>query len=174
MEAIQYLYPVVAFLGAGFLVLFVSRLVKISPIVGFIAAGFALGPHVAGLIPDNKTTHLLAELGVVFLLFDIGLNLSVKSAWKMRRDMFGIAPVQVLLTTLVFGVAAFFIFASSGKAALVIGLTLALSSTAVVMAVLRDLKMTESPIGGSAKAIIIFQDLAAIFILIFADTLGQG
>jgi monovalent cation:proton antiporter-2 (CPA2) family protein len=172
MDALDFLLPIVLLLGTGFAVIFAGRLLRISPMVGFIIAGIALGPNGLGLIEETKTTHFLAELGVVFLLFDIGLHLSVKSAWNLRRDLFGIAPLQMLICGVILGFATSVVFNTNAEMALLVGLTLALSSTAVVMQSLADLKLSESPIGNSTKAVLIFQDLAAIFLLIFADTLG--
>ncbi len=173
MSGMEILLPTVLLLGAGFCVIYFCRLVRISPIIGFLFAGLILGPYGLGLIEDNKTTHFLAELGVVFLLFDIGLHFSFKSAWTFRRDLFGLAPLQLILSGLVLGFSMSFIFGMNSEVAILLGLTLALSSTAVVMQMIADLRQTESPVGQSAKSILIFQDLAAIFLLIFADTLGS-
>lgn len=172
MSGLDILIPPVILLAAGFFVIMVCRYIRVSPMVGFLLAGIALGPHGFNVIEESHTTHILAELGVVFLLFDIGLHFSFKSAWGLRKDMFGLAPLQMLLSGLIIGGACAFIFATGSELALLIGLTLALSSTAVVMQILADKKQTESPVGQSAKAVLIFQDLAAIFLLIFADSVG--
>lgn len=172
MQGFDILLPTVLLLATGFVVILLARVMKISPVVGFIIAGLFLGPYGLGLIQDTHATHVLAELGVVFLLFDIGLHFSMKSAWSLRRDLFGLAPLQVLLCALILGFSMSFVFGVSAPLAMLCGLALALSSTAVVMQILADLKQTESPVGSSAKAVLIFQDLAAIFLLIFADSIG--
>ena len=172
MDAFHILIPPVIILATCFIVILSSRVVRISPIVGFLLAGIVLGPHGFEVIEESKTTHLLAELGVVFLLFDIGLHFSMKSAWKLRRDLLGLAPLQMLLGGIILGGSTAFIFGLGPELSLLIGVTLALSSTAVVMQVLGDKKQTESPAGHSAKAVLIFQDIAAIFLLIFADAIG--
>ena len=172
MSELEILIPPVILLATGFLVILISRFIKISPVVGFVFAGVLLGQHGFGVIQESKVTHILAELGVVFLLFDIGLHFSMKSAWSLRKDLFGTAPLQMLLSGLILGGSAAFIFATGSELGLLIGLTLALSSTAVVMQILADKKQTESPVGQSAKAVLIFQDIAAIFLLIFADAIG--
>ncbi len=172
MNGIEILLPVVLLLSAGFLVIYISRLFHISPIVGFLLVGIVMGPHGFQLIEETSTTHFLAELGVMFLLFDIGLHFSTKSAWSLRKDLFGLAPLQLFLSGLLLAFSMAFIFGLESNIALLAGLTLALSSTAVVIQVLADMKQTESPVGQSAKAVLIFQDLAAIFLLIFADSLG--
>lgn len=166
--------PTVFLLGAGFLVVFACRYTQISPIVGFIIAGIALGPAGLSVVEDNETTSLLAKMGVVFLLFDIGLQFPTKSIWKARRDFLGFAPLQVLLCGIVLGSALMYFFGTTGEIALIAGLALALSSTAVVMQILQDMKETEAPVGKSAKAVLIFQDIVAIFLLIFADAMGSG
>lgn len=172
-HGLDILWPTVLLLGAGFCVIFASRVLHLSPIIGFVIAGIAVGPYGLEIITENSTTKLLAELGVVFLLFDIGLHFSYKSALSSRRDLFALAPLQVFLSGLVLGFIMAFIFGLETKMALLAGLTLALSSTAVVMQIIGDLRQTESPAGQTAKAIIIFQDLTAIFLLIYADSLGK-
>jgi Kef-type K+ transport system membrane component KefB len=172
MNEIEFLTPTVLLLGLGFVVIFACRLMHISPIVGFLIAGLAVGPHATGLIEETSMTHMLAELGVVFLLFDIGLHFSTKSAWKLRRDLLGLAPLQMLLTGVIIASCLKYIFGLPGEMALLAGFALSLSSTAVVMQLIADLRQTESPIGQTAKATLIFQDIIAIFLLIFADTVG--
>ena len=174
MHGLEILLPTVSLLTAGFLVIFTCRLLRVSPIVGFLLAGIWLGPHGLEVIEDNETTSMLAELGVVFLLFDIGLHFSVKSVKSLRRDLLGLGPLQLGLSGLVLGFIMSVVFGATADVALLVGLTLALSSTAVVMQMVADLKQTESPVGQSAKAVLIFQDLAAIFLLIFADTMGDS
>ncbi|MFP4313915.1 MAG: cation:proton antiporter, partial [Alphaproteobacteria bacterium] len=174
MKELELLTPTVILLCIGFLVIFACRFMRISPIIGFLIAGLVIGPHGMDWIEDTPTTHLLAELGVVFLLFDIGLHFSTKSAWKLRKDLFGLAPLQMLITGIILASTLKFIFGISGDFALLAGFALALSSTAVVMQIIGDLKQTESPVGQSGKAVLIFQDLVAIFLLIFADAVGSG
>lgn len=172
MTGLEILVPPVILLATGFIVIFAARFSKVSPIVGFLIAGIALGPYGFNVIEESKTTHLLAELGVVFLLFDIGLHFSFKNAKKLKKDLLGLAPLQMLLCALVLGGSVALIFDVSNELAILIGLTLALSSTAVVMQILGDSKQTESPVGQSGKAVLIFQDIAAIFLLIYADSIG--
>jgi CPA2 family monovalent cation:H+ antiporter-2 len=174
MDGFDILLPTVLLLATGFFVIYICRLVRISPIVGFLLAGVALGPNGLQVIADGHTTHFLAELGIVFLLFDIGLHFSYKSAWSLRRDLLGLAPLQLMLSGLVLGMTIAVVFSVSSEIALLVGLTLALSSTAVVMQMIAELKQTESPVSHSAKSVLIFQDLAAIFLLIYADTVGGG
>ncbi len=174
MQELAILTPTTLLLSVGFIVILACRLMRISPIVGFLLAGLVLGPHGTSWIEENETTHLLAELGVVFLLFDIGLHFSTRSAWNLRRDLFGIAPLQMLFTGVILASTMKFVFGLPGDFALLAGFALALSSTAVVMQIIGDLRQAESPVGQSAKSVLIFQDIIAIFLLIFADAVGSG
>lgn len=174
MYGLDLLLPVVLLLSAGVAVIIVSRQFHVSPIVGFVLAGVVLGPEGLGVIPLNDTTKLLAELGVVFLLFDIGLHFSYKSIWKLRQDLLFLAPLQMTICAAVLGFAVAFISNIGAGPAVLAGLALALSSTAVVMHIVTDQKQGESPIGQSAKSVLIFQDIVAIFLLIFVDAAGSG
>ena len=103
MVAVEALLPAVLLLLVGILAIVLVRPIKLSPIVGYLIAGLIIGPHAWGLIEESKTTHLLAELGVVFLLFDIGLHFSLPRIWEARRDILGLGPLQVLVCGLAFG-----------------------------------------------------------------------
>ncbi|MGD8712785.1 MAG: cation:proton antiporter, partial [Thiohalophilus sp.] len=81
------LMPAIILLLAGILSITIARRIGLSPIVGYLIAGLLIGPHALNLIQESKTTHLLAELGVVFLLFDIGLHFSLSTIWDARRDI---------------------------------------------------------------------------------------
>ena len=172
MHSFDILLPTVLLLCCGFIVILLSRFLRISPVIGFLLAGIGLGPHGFGMIEETETTALLAKLGVVFLLFDIGLHFSAKSLWSRRRDILGLAPLQVILCGAVIGIALMYILGLNVETAVLVGLALALSSTAVVMQILADFRQTSSPTGQSAKSDLVLQDIAAIFLMIFADVLG--
>lgn len=172
MEEAHILLPVITLLFVGILAMIAMHPMRMSPIVGYLIAGIFIGPHGLGLIEENETTHLLAELGVVFLLFDIGLHFSLTRIWNSRRDILGFGPLQVGLCAIAFGALAMAFGIASG-AALIIGITLALSSTAVVVQTLADNGQQNCPIGSSATAVLIFQDICAIFLLIFAASLSD-
>ncbi len=167
------LQPIVTLLMFGILGIILMRPLKLSPIVGYLLAGILIGPHGLGLITESDTTHLLAELGVVFLLFDIGMHFSLAHIWEARRDILGLGPVQVLLCTAVFAVLAM----AAGfelDLAIVIGVTLALSSTAVVIQTLVERGQQSCPVGVTGTAVLIFQDICAIFLLILATSIGDS
>jgi CPA2 family monovalent cation:H+ antiporter-2 len=148
------------------------RPLKMSPIVGYLIAGMLIGVHGFGWIEESDTTRLLAELGVVFLLFDIGLHFSMGHMWDARRDILGLGPLQVLLCTGAFALIAIFMGLSTDFA-IIIGATLALSSTAVAAQILSDNQQNQCPVAVSATAVLIFQDICAIFLLILAGSMGD-
>ena len=171
MEHAHALAPAVILLAAGLAAVLLVRPLGLSPIVGFLAAGIAIGPHGLRAIDEGPTTQLLAELGVVFLLFDIGLHFSLKEVLVRRDDLLRLAPAQVLLCSagLTLGALA---WGLDGPLALVVGTSLALSSTAVVTRVMAERRIGTCPLGRSTTAVLVFQDLVAIFLLVFASSLG--
>ena len=173
MEAVHALTPAILLLVVGVLAIVLTRPLGLSPIVGYLLAGLAIGPHALGLVPENDTTHLLAELGVVFLLFDIGLHFSLSNIWEARRDIFGLGPLQILLTGGAFGGIAFLLGLEPAYAVL-IGGALALSSTAVVVKTLAERGQQNCPVGRTATAVLIFQDILAIFLLVLAASMAGG
>lgn len=167
------LIPAMTLLAAGGAAALVSKALKLSPIVGYLAVGILIGPHAFGLIQESATTHLLAELGVVFLLFDIGLHVSLREIRESGRDLVGLAPAHLVLTSLPFTIA-LALFGLDWPVALALGLSFGLSSTAVVSRVMAERGLGSCPLGRSATHVLIFQDIVAIFLLIFANSLGNG
>lgn len=173
MEEVQALTPAILLLLLGVLAITLMRPLRLSPIVGYLVAGLAIGPHAFDLIPESRTTHLLAELGVVFLLFDIGLHFSLSSIWEARRDILGVGPLQIILCGLAFGGIAM-AFGLAPTYAVVLGGALALSSTAVVVQTLAERGQQNCPVGLTGMAVLIFQDICAIFLLVLATSLEGG
>jgi CPA2 family monovalent cation:H+ antiporter-2 len=172
MDHVEALQPAIIYLGAGLAAAFASQAVKLSPIVGYLVAGLAIGPFGLGLVEENGTTAFLAELGVVFLLFDIGLHFSIHEIRVRRRDMLGLAPVQMILAGGAFaGVG--WLLGWPWETSVIVGVSLALSSTAVVARILADRHAEGGPLGRSATAVLVAQDVAAIFLLVFAASLGE-
>jgi CPA2 family monovalent cation:H+ antiporter-2 len=131
----EYLLDVLIFLAAAVIVVPVFQRFRTSPILGYLAAGVIIGPHAFGLIGDTKAAHWLAELGVVFLLFMIGLELSVSRLKTLGSKVFGLGTLQVLFTGgAIAGVAS--ALGAGLDTAVVIGGGLALSSTAFVLQLL--------------------------------------
>ena len=167
------LTQVIILLLAGILAITVMRRIGLSPIVGYLTAGILIGPHALGLIEESETTHLLAELGVVFLLFDIGLHFTLSSIWEARRDIFGLGPLQIVLCGLAFSGIAIAV-GIDPEFAVILGGALSLSSTAVVVPTLAERAQQNCPVGLTGTAVLIFQDICAIFLLILAASLEDG
>lgn len=170
MTPVEALQPVIALLGAGTVAALTSRALKLSPMVGYIVAGMIIGPYGLQAIEEGDVTHLLAEMGVVFLLFDIGLHFSLNEVKNSRRDIFFLAPLQMAICALVF-IGGAIMLNISIPVAIAIGVSLALSSTAVVTQILGERDLNTCPAGRSSVAVLVFQDVVAIFLLIFANSL---
>jgi CPA2 family monovalent cation:H+ antiporter-2 len=171
MTAVETLQPAIIYLGAGLAAALASRAVRLSPIVGYLVAGLVIGPSGFGLVQNNETSRFLADLGVVFLLFDIGLHFSLREISARRDDIIGLAPLQIILCGAAFagiGVA----FGFPWPVAALVGVSLALSSTAVVARILSDRNQPGCPMGRSATAVLVAQDIVAIFLLTFAASHG--
>ncbi|HEX2552399.1 MAG TPA: cation:proton antiporter [Microvirga sp.] len=169
---------------AGVVVPLFHRL-RLSPVLGFLGAGALLGPYGLGrLVPDvpwlswitianrEEITHL-AEFGVVFLMFTIGIELSWKRLRTLRRYVFGLGALQVALCTVALG-GLFSIIAPNRTAAILVGLALALSSTAIVVPVLAAQRRLSTPAGRASFSVLLFQDLAVAPILFTVAVLGSG
>jgi CPA2 family monovalent cation:H+ antiporter-2 len=165
--------PVILMLGLGVAAAVGSRAVGLNPIVGYLLLGLALKGLGAEFVWNSGLVEVLAELGVVFLLFDIGLHFSLGHIRAQAKDIFGFGPVQVLFGTAALGFAAL-LFGLSPLPAALVGVTLALSSTAVVAGLIAERHQQNCPVGLTATAILIFQDVAAIFLLIVVGALGTG
>ena len=167
------LLPVIVLLALGVGAAIASRTCRLSPIVGYLLLGLAFKAAGINLVADSGTVALLAELGVVFLLFDIGLHFSLGRIRYHAADIFGFGPLQILFGTVLLGSFAW-VAGLAPLPAFLLGAVLALSSTAVVAPVIVERRQQNCPVGLTATAILIFQDVAAIFLLIVAGALGTG
>ncbi|VFQ75691.1 unnamed protein product [Cuscuta campestris] len=158
-------------------VIFVPAFQKIpggSPVLGYLAAGILIGPYGLSIIRNVHGTKAIAEFGVVFLLFNIGLELSVERLSSMKKYVFGFGTAQVLVTAAVAGMVAHIFAAQHGPAAIVIGNGLALSSTAVVLQVLQERGESTSRHGRATFSVLLFQDLAVVVLLILIPLLSPN
>ncbi|KAK3021453.1 hypothetical protein RJ639_045642 [Escallonia herrerae] len=158
-------------------VIFVPIFQKIpggSPVLGYLTAGILIGPYGLSIIRHVHGTKAIAEFGVVFLLFNIGLELSVERLSSMKKYVFGLGSAQVLVTAVVVGLVAHFISGQAGPAALVIGNGLALSSTAVVLQVLQERGESTSRHGRATFSVLLFQDLAVVVLLILIPLISPN
>lgn len=156
------LQAAVVFLLAAVLTVPLAKRLQLGAVLGYLFAGVIIGPSVLGLIGNLQSVSHISELGVVLLLFIIGLELSPRRLWVMRKAVFGVGLAQVLLTGMVIGSVALFAFGQPLNSAVVLGLGLALSSTAFGLQSLAERKELNSPHGRLAFAILLFQDIAAI------------
>lgn len=183
--AFPFLKEIILFLVlSGVLIPLLARL-RINPVLGFLAVGTVLGPYGLGRLAADygwvdwftfthpKGVETLAELGVIFLMFMIGLEMSVERLWSMRRQVFGLGGLQVALTAAAVGALAWR-FGNGIEAAVILGVVLAFSSTAIVMQLLIQRRELGSPLGQSAFAILLFQDLAVVPLLVLVGILGSS
>ena len=171
MEAArEALLPVLLLLASAVLVVIVCRRLHLPPMVGYIVTGLALGPFSLALIPDTDTTRHLAEIGIVFLMFSIGLEFSLPKLVMMRRVVFGLGAAQVGLTIAI-GVAICMALGAGWQAGLVLGGAAAMSSTAVVSRLLAERLELDSAHGREIIGVLLFQDLAVVPGLILVPAL---
>ncbi len=157
----SFLEQAALFLGTAVIVVPLFRRLKLGGVLGYLAAGALIGPSGLGMIAHAETTLHFAELGVVLLLFLVGLELEPSRLWALRHPVFGLGGAQVALTGAVATLIAH-AFGMSWPAATVAGFGLAMSSTAIVLAWLAERGQLSSPAGRRAFAILLFQDLAVI------------
>jgi monovalent cation:H+ antiporter-2, CPA2 family len=168
---LQFLKTLVIIFGASAFVVFLLQKLKIPSIVGFLVAGAALGPHGFGMIREIREVELLAEVGVILLLFTIGLEISLKNLKRIRSAVLGGGLSQVLLTLLVTAAVAY-PFLHKLNESLFAGFLVALSSTAIVMKMLLDRAEMDSPHGRLAMGILIFQDLCVVPLMLLVPILA--
>ncbi|WP_340107489.1 monovalent cation:proton antiporter-2 (CPA2) family protein [Pikeienuella sp. HZG-20] len=160
-----------AFLGATVLAVPLFKRLGLGSILGYLAAGALVGPFGLKLLPDVLAVRHISEFGVVLLLFVIGLELQPRRLWRLRAEIFGLGFAQVTLTALALAGLGWLVGGSWGAAA-VIGLALALSSTAFGIQILRDQKALSTPYGDRAFSILLFQDIAVVPILALTTVIG--
>lgn len=166
------LQSILVLLAAAVVVVVLCRSVRLPPILGYLMVGLVVGPHALGLVPDDAATRYLAEFGIVFLMFSLGLEFSLAQLKAMRRAVFGLGFAQVAITTAA-GVIAAPWFGSDWEAGLVLGGALAMSSTAIGSKMLAERMELGTPHGRDVIAILLFQDLAVVAFLIVIPALAQ-
>jgi CPA2 family monovalent cation:H+ antiporter-2/glutathione-regulated potassium-efflux system protein KefB len=156
----------------GFVILF--RRLGLGATLGFLVAGAVVGPHVLGLVGDAEAKLGIAELGITLLLFLVGLELSPTRLWQMKRDIFGLGLIQVVLCGLAIAVVIWGPAQFSWAAALALGLPLALSSTAQVLPMLQSAGRMRTPFGERAFSILLFQDLSIVPLITIVAALSRA
>ena len=167
------LAQVLLLLAAAVLVVALARRVGMPAILGYLIVGTILGPHAFSLFDETATTRLLAELGVVFLLFTLGLEFSWPRMVAMRREVFGVGSAQMALTAAA-GSLIFWAIGVTPLAAIALGGAIAVSSTAIVLQQLTEQSEINRTHGRVAFSVLLFQDLAFVPFLVLAGALAAG
>ncbi len=162
---------VVILLATAVVTVVLFRRLQMPAILGYLIVGIAIGPHAAGLVPDSEGTRYLAEFGVVFLMFSIGLEFSLSQLVAMRRIVFGFGAAQVALT-IAAGGAITLLAGQTWQTSLIVGGVLAMSSTAIISKILAEQAALHSVHGKQTMGVLLFQDLAVIPLLVLVPVLG--
>jgi monovalent cation:proton antiporter-2 (CPA2) family protein len=171
MDPDGFLQQALIYLGAGIIAVPIFTRLGAGSVLGYLVAGIAIGPWGLRLITEASTVLHFAELGVVLLLFLVGLELNATRVWQIRRAIFGLGSVQLVLTTA--AVAAIAIaLGQSLKVGLIAGMAFAMSSTAIGLATLTEKNLLPTPGGQASFAVLLFQDLAVIPLLLALAFLG--
>ena len=154
-------------------VVVLCRVLRLPAVLGYLIVGILIGPHALGWIPDAPETRHLAEFGIVFLMFSIGLEFSLARLRSMQRVVFGLGTAQVVATMLLVMLASLF-FGLDWRAGLALGGVLAMSSTAIVSKMLVERAELNSPHGQKIMGVLLFQDLAVVPLIIIIPALDSS
>ncbi len=167
------LFDVLIFLSAAVIAVPIFRKLGLSPILGYLTAGLIIGPHSLAIIQDTEASSKFAEFGVVFLLFMIGLELSIERLKTLGWKVFGLGSLQVVITGGIIGSVAWALGLNINVAT-IIGGGLALSSTAFVLQLLTERSERATPYGLTTFSILLLQDLAVVPLLLLVTLLGSN
>ena len=161
MHDISYLRDILILLFASVAIVIIFKQFGLSPALGYLVAGAAIGPFGFGILTSTETTKSIAELGIVFLLFAIGLELTFGRLIAMKKYVLGFGSLQVVLTSVAIWAICHFLLHLSNETAIVIGSALSLSSTAIVMQVIEENAEQSTRVGRLSFSILLMQDLTA-------------
>ena len=173
MHSFGYLYDIFILLLASFAVVIVFKQLKLSPALGYLVAGAAIGPFGFGILTSTETTKSIAELGIVFLLFAIGLELTFEKLIAIKTYVLGFGSLQIITTATAIATICYKFFAINLESSIIIGGALALSSTAIVMQVIAENGEENTRVGRLSFAILLMQDLVVIPILVLLPLLAN-
>ncbi len=173
MHDISYLRDILILLFASVAIVIIFKQLGLSPALGYLVSGAAIGPFGFGVLTSTETTKSIAELGIVFLLFAIGLELTFSRLFAMRKYVLGFGSLQVILTSAAISLICKYFFNLSLDSSIVIGSALALSSTAIVMQVIAEHGEQSTRVGRLSFSILLMQDLAVIPILVLLPLLTK-
>ena len=172
MHDVTYLQDILTLLFASVAIVIIFKQLGLSPALGYLVLGAAIGPNGFSILQVNETTSSIAEFGVVFLLFTIGLELTFEKLISMKKYVLGFGSLQVILTSIVIGFACHS-FGLRTELSVLIGVVLSLSSTAIVMQVIEENAEQSTRVGRLSFSILLLQDLAVIPILVFLPLLSN-
>lgn len=172
--SLPFLNEIVALFLVSVLIAYVCYRIKLVPIAGFLIAGVIIGPNALGLVQDQELVDMLAEIGIILLLFTIGIEFSLEKLSRIRNAIFVGGGLQVLLTVAAV-VGILFFFGVDWKVGIYTGCLVALSSTAIILGLFSEQGKTDTPVGRLSLAVLIFQDLAIIAMVLLVPILsGQS
>ena len=167
----EFFKSLVIIFGASALVVFLLHKLKIPSIVGFLVAGAIIGPYGIGIIKDIHSIEIMAEIGVILLLFTIGIEFSMAKLTRMRKAVIAGGGIQVLLTIALSATAAYLVTGNANRSVF-FGFLIALSSTAIVLKMLAEKGEIDSPHGRIMVGILIFQDLCVVPLMLLIPSLS--
>lgn len=167
------LQPVLIVLATAVLAVVVFRLLRLQPVLGYLLAGIVIGPHALGWIAESNETRHLAEFGVVFLMFSIGLEFSLPKLIVMKRIVFGFGTAQVVISMLLV-MAVVWMLELDWRVGFVLGSVLAMSSTAIVIKMLAERVELNSAHGRQVIGVLLFQDLMVIPLLVIIPAIATA
>ena len=162
----------IVLLAISVIAVVIFRRLKLPAILAYLAAGIFLGPHAANIVQDSDAIHFLAEVGIAFLLFSLGLEFSLNKLISHRRAVLGLGSAQVTVTLFIAGMSAWLLGVNK-ESAFVIGCVIALSSTAIVIKQLGEQLETDSRHGNASIFILLFQDIAVVPMLVIIPVISS-
>src|SRR5437762_509234 len=171
MDTDGFLLQGLIYLGAAIIAVPIFTRLGAGAVLGYLAAGIAIGPWGLRLITAPQTVLQFAQLGIVLLLFLVGLELNAARVWQLRRAIFGLGTSQVVLTTAAIALVATAL-GQSLVVGIVAGMALAMSSDAIGLALMQEKNLLPTPGGQASFAVLLFQDLAVIPLLLVLAFLG--
>lgn len=172
-ETPAFLPEAVVYLGASVVLVPLFIRARLGAVLGYLAAGLVIGPSLLGLVSEPEQVLKFAEFGIVLLLFVIGLELQPSRLWALRRDIFGLGAAQVILCGVALTGLIMLLTNFTWQAALVVGLPLGLSSTALVIQLLNERNISGTSFGERSFSVLLFQDLAIVPLLTIVAALSR-
>ena len=165
------LFNIVIIFGISAATVFLLNKIRVPSVIGFLIAGILIGPHSLSIIKDMDVIEAFSEVGVILLLFTLGIEFSLTKLLRMKKIVFGAGTIQIL-TTIIITIIIAENFTKHTTESLFAGFLVALSSTAIVIKILAEKKETQSPHGRAMIGILLFQDLCAVLFMILIPVLS--